>query len=158
MAVLGEYIFLQCWVTWGSYNKWGFLSETVLGNESSFFASFCPLRDFLLKNLELRINSQIWGFESVIFWSKFHFLGDLNCSGSINYLNNVLHLQPDLFYQHDSHSMLLRRVLRWYFPQVWIVFNLDVHCIFCVQLIYFRKTFHLNYVFNVNSIFNMFRF
>ena len=54
--------------------------------------------------------------------------------------------------------MLLRGVLRWYFPQVWIVFNLDVHCIFCVKLIYYRKTFHLNYVFNVNSVFKMFRF
>ena len=24
-------------------------------------------------------------------------------------------------------------------------FNLDVHCIFCIKLIYFQKTFHLNY-------------
>ena len=35
-------------------------------------------------------------------------------------------------------------------------FNLDVHCIICVKLIYFRKTFHLNHDFKVNSIFEMF--
>ena len=33
-------------------------------------------------------------------------------------------------------SMHLRGFSRWHFPQLWLVFNLDVHCIICVKLIY----------------------
>ena len=55
-------------------------------------------------------------------------------------------------------SMHLRGFSRWYFAQVWFVFNLDVYCIFCIKLIYCGKTFDLNYVFYVNSIFKMFLF
>ena len=44
-------------------------------------------------------------------------------------------------------SMHLRGIFRWYFTQAWLAFNLDVHCIFRVKLIYFHKTFHLNYDF-----------
>ena len=47
-------------------------------------------------------------------------------------------------------SMHLREFSRWYFPQVQLVFNLGVHCIICVKLMYFPKTFHLNYGFKVN--------
>ena len=85
-----------------------FFEWNCVGKWVIFFASLCWLRDFLLKNLELKINSQIWGFESVIFWSKFHFFWDLNCSGSINYLNSVLHLQPDFFINmiHISFNQL----------------------------------------------------
>ena len=61
-------------------------------------------------------------------------------------------------FQYFDSSMHLRGFSRWYFPQVWFVFNLDVYYIFCIKLIYFGKTFDLNYVFNVNSIFKMFRF
>ena len=47
-------------------------------------------------------------------------------------------------------SMHLREFSRWHFPQVQLVFNLGVHCIICVKLMYFPKTFHLNYGFKVN--------
>ena len=52
--------------------------------------------------------------------------------------------------------MHLRGIFRSCFTRVRLVFNLDVHCIFCVKLIYFHKTFHLNYVVNVNLIFKIF--
>ena len=54
--------------------------------------------------------------------------------------------------------MHLRGFSRWYFSQVWLVFNLGVHCIFCVKLIYSRKTCHFDYVFNVNPIFKIYQF
>ena len=40
-----------------------------------FFASFCYLWDFLPKNLKLIGKMQIFGFESFIFWFKFHCFG-----------------------------------------------------------------------------------
>ena len=43
--------------------------------------------------------------------------------------------------------MHLRRFCRWFFPQVWLVDNLDVHFIFCVKLLYFHKMFNSNYDF-----------
>ena len=46
-----------------------------------------------------------------------------------------------------TFSMHLRGFFRLNFPQEWVVFNLDAHYIFCVKLIYFYKTFHLNYDF-----------
>ena len=37
-----------------------------------FLGIFCWLWTFLLENLKLKDRLQIWGFESIIFYSKFH--------------------------------------------------------------------------------------
>ena len=58
-----------------------------------------------------------------------------------------------LRYWNIYKSTNVFRFSRRCFPQVWLVFNLDVHSIICVKFIYFRKNFHLNYDFKVNSIF-----
>ena len=40
------------------------------------------------------------------------------------------------------YSVRLRAFSRWYFPQVWLVFNLDdVHYTFCIKLVFFLKNF-----------------
>ena len=39
-------------------------------------------------------------------------------------------------------SVHLRGFSTWYFPQVWLVFNVDdVHYTFCIKLIFFLKNF-----------------
>ena len=57
--------------------------------------------------------------------------------------------------QLTSTSMHLRGFSRWYFPRVWLVFDLDVHCIICVKLIYFPKTFSLKLWFQKFNIWNV---
>ena len=82
--------------------KWvRFFEQNCIVKWVIFFASFCQLWNFLLDSLKLKISLimftgncgrisqicmlemifskkefQIWDFESFIFWSKFHFLGD----------------------------------------------------------------------------------
>ena len=73
-------------IKWTRIFKWNCIVKWVI-----FFTSFCWLWDFLLENMKLKKNSghvhwytqnniskkesQIWVFESFIFWSKVHFLG-----------------------------------------------------------------------------------
>ena len=54
-----------------------------------------------------------------------------------------------------NYSMHLRRIFRWCFTQVGLVFHLDVLCIICVNLIYFHKTFQSNYDFYYMQIWNV---
>ena len=79
--------------------KWGrFFERNCIVKWVNFFASFCWLRDFLLENEKikkkrklwikykkvvcpklnryfLKKGFQIWDFKSIIFWSRFRFLG-----------------------------------------------------------------------------------
>ena len=53
---------------------------------------------------------------------------------------------------YRKNSMDLRGFSRWYSPQVWLAFNLDVNYIFFIKLIYYHKTFHLKFKFSIENV------
>ena len=58
----------------------------------------------------------------------------------------------------NTFKRIFSGFFRSFFPQVWLIFNLDVHCIFPVKLIYLHKIFPLKLWFQVSSKFEMFQF
>ena len=62
---------------------------------------------------------------------------------------SIKNYSPDVYEEalrklsFPNYSVHLRGFSIWCFPHLWPVFNLDVHCMFCVKLICFHKTFYL---------------